>query len=76
MVIENVNLIVFFCHGSKTEIEAEIRQHVVAEERAYRWVEHLAMTESISQEEIKIMVDIYSLLVLFIMVEFHKSETQ
>lgn len=42
---------------SKTEIEAEIRQHVVAEERAYRWVEHLAMTESISQEEIKIMVN-------------------
>ena len=41
---------------SKAAIETEIRQHVAAEERAYRWVEKLSICDQISRDEMVQMV--------------------
>jgi len=42
---------------TREEIEAEVREKVSCEERAFRWVEHLATVDKITKEELKTMMN-------------------
>jgi len=42
---------------TREEVESEVREKVSCEERAFRWVEHLALTECINGEELTTMVN-------------------